>query len=265
MIVFLVVHYKNTEEVHLFCDSLKAFEDVTVVITDNSGGLSEHKFPENAVVFSPNSNLGYLNGCAYGYHQWLQQNHEPPEFVCVCNTDIRLVKWYERLTRLINADNDIGCFAPKVLLANGVNQNPNILKRPSSRRINFLCNIHKISLFGAFYIWLSGLKTRLRKQSRTYPETQIYGSHGSCMFFTKSFFERDCQLQYGGFIHDEELHLAEQLRSHDLKTIYDPQIEVFHDQHSALKLVNLQQQSKFHRDSLNWIRSKYFLNDEAAV
>jgi len=258
-VLFLVVHYRNTQEVAHFCEQVSRVEGCLVVVTDNSGDLDAHLLPERCVVATSGCNLGYLNGCAFGFEQVAPLLAAIPEFICVCNTDISFTRGLEKLTASQAGDDTVGCIAPDIILPTGHHQNPNILWRPSRRRLNRLISVHHFASLGAVYMLLARAKARLLPRlSAPHGPMDIYGCHGSCMILTRHFFLRGGVIRYGGFLHDEELHIAEQVRRAGLVSRLLPDLVIVHHAHSSLGSVQLMRQSAYHKQSLTWIRSEYF-------
>lgn len=256
--IFSIVYYDNNSEVLNFCDHVMNLCDCFIIITDNTGDLDESKFGKNTLVCRPPTNLGYLNGCAFGFRNWLKRENEIPEFLCICNTDIRF------LSKLSVFDNNkydasVGCVAPRVIDSLGHDQNPNIIERPRHRRIELLHTIHTLPIIGACYIALSRIKKKFFFRKKKLFPKEIYSAHGSCFFLTRSFFATGGVIEYGGFLHDEEMHIAEQLRRNKLRTAFDPKIAVFHSAHSSLRFISFLEQSRMHRQSLSWLKNEYWV------
>ncbi len=270
MILISIVHYNNSKEISQFLrhlDVLPGAVNVEVVITDNSGNLSISTDVDNLknVFVQPYSiNLGYINGAYSGFDFWRQSNiskFDSLKYAIICNSDVVIEDFF--ISKLIekNYSENIACVAPNVILENGVRQNPNIIARISRSRLNFLLLIHRISFVGAVYILLSRLKNWLKLGGSRYtPRGQyIYAPHGSFMIFTRVYLAHLFDLKFNSFMQDEELHVAEEIFSRNMKVFFDDELLLTHHHHSTTKYISLIKTSKWHYQSLKSIKRRYFI------
>lgn len=262
--LFCVCHFRNSPEVTAFARHVLSLADSNrITICDNSGGLELALPPDRVLVSNPGKNLGYLNGSAHARRAWTAARGEPSDLTVVCNTDITLSASAVNEEPRILALSGVAGIAPDVrLVATGRPQNPHLRHRPATRRIRFLRAMHGMPPLGVLYMLASLLRARQRPSSTPQPPgappQNVYAPHGAIMVFHPDFFQKGGRLEYGGFLHDEELHVAEQSRRLGLAWRYWPAFAVQHLHHASLGSVSLWRQSRWHRQSLNWIWIQYF-------
>jgi GT2 family glycosyltransferase len=69
------------------------------------------------------------------------------------------------------------------------------------------------------------------------PGGTIYAPHGSFLIFSSEYFRAGGSLDFPCFLFGEEVYLAEVLRKLGLDVVYEPSLEVVHQEHKSTKLV----------------------------
>lgn len=274
---------------------LRHDQDCTIIVVDNSKNANTElaqaiqDSSPSAMYLKPLQNLGYLRGASYGLNEFVKSDGTMPDWVIVANVDIEF-KNEGFLARLAEANygEEVGVVSPAIW-SNNLLRAPNrgLVSKPNKHRMRVLklaCRNHYT--FRAYYA-LAGIKNavtyawryRLRasaggrsassRQVQTVaPETQnahqqrqpkaIYAPHGSCIILSRSFFTRGGSLDYPMFLFGEEMYIAETARSLGLQVVYDPMLEVWHDDHTSTGLMPTRRMASYMRESTAFIIDQYF-------
>jgi GT2 family glycosyltransferase len=65
----------------------------------------------------------------------------------------------------------------------------------------------------------------------------IYAPHGSFLIFSSEYFRAGGSLDFPCFLFGEEVYLAESLKQLGLDAVYEPSLEVVHQEHKSTKLM----------------------------
>jgi GT2 family glycosyltransferase len=243
-IAFLCVNFNNAIESGRLLDSLARQEKqsaefaVRCAIVDNS--TSERAAAEcegvarryswATYVRSP-GNLGYFGGLNYGMSAEAISN---ARYLVICNNDIQFESSF--CARLVQNRYPPNIFAicPDVITADGIHQNPHILKRISRfRRLQF--DVY----FAHFYLsrlLILILKTiRPVKESPQQPEKgcELHMGVGACYVLTPEFLKRFDRLEYPFFLYGEEAYLANQIHSAGGLLWFDPNLRAYHSERAS--------------------------------
>lgn len=254
--VFVILHYLATRDTLEAVESIKKYEPMAqIVIVDNASGNGsleklKKKFagddkvdiivsPENAG-FARGNNLGIV----YAKEQYL------PDFIILTNNDVLLL---ESISSIIEKEYENSHFAvlgPMIYTADGrCNDNPGVDKPMTLLEINHA--IHglrrkywfvKLHLGLLLYILRKAKRILLHKQEIDMRKDYLVRKenvqlHGSFMVLSPKFFEIYQGLFNGTFLNMEEDILFWQLQKNGMKTIYLPEIHIFHKEDSASKKV----------------------------
>lgn len=261
-------HYNNQLEVLEFAKHVNGLDlpagyELHIAVTDNSENWSPKlDGGDNFSVFHPSKNLGYLNGCAFALQSWISERDVRPDWVGVVNTDIELSP--EFLTRLLTqsySDPD-AIIAPDILLPTGKRQNPHLRKRLRRAQILIFSWIFKIHMLGHLYLFAHAMRNDSRSLSTSdvsnEAPTVIYAPHGSAMFFRRQFFDAGANLEFGGFLYCEELHVAEQARINGLNVVWMPGVWLRHNQHSTTSRLGMAKRFDWMYQSYRYILEEYY-------
>ena len=106
-------------------------------------------------------------------------------------------------------------------------------------------------LYNALYMLKS-------KKAKVYPSCEIYAGHGSFILFTNHFVSKYPELHFPGFMYGEEIYFAELVRAVQLKTKYDPTLQIANVGNISTGLINQTQKSKWSKESLHALYTTYF-------
>ena len=266
-IVFLLVNYFNEEEVCSFIQKqLKPAENnfIDVVITDNGSRTSllsdiENKYA-NVTLVKSGSNPGYFGAANLGLTNYLDRNKEYPQAVIVCNTDIKLAENFFNVLQNKLAENTFDILGPSIystLFKH--NQNPYIINRIAKDKLKFfkfVSSSHFLySLFTVYHL----LKNKLSGRANKHQETmKPYAIHGSFMIFNKTFFQKGGTINYPCVLFGEELFIAEQALKLNLTMLYEPSLQVEHNEHATTGTFKSKEAVAYLHQSYTFLLNTYF-------
>jgi GT2 family glycosyltransferase len=247
--LLICVKYGSDEETDHYLESVRSLQSQSsmhVLVVDNTldGSWGQRSSQFNCIAVQASQNLGYFGGARYGLSHYLSEN-PLPDWVIVSNVDLTIAdpKFLDHLFPLKD-DPDLGVVAPSIRSnLTGRDQNPYLATRPSSLRMHFykwlyrswlLLNAHELA--SAAVHKLLGVLRSGRSSDSEGSRREIYAPHGSFLIFSKTYFERDGDLQFPEFLFGEEIYVAEKLRTLKLKAIYEPSLVVIHEEHQSTKL-----------------------------
>ena len=211
---------------------------------NNDGACSSRESAENFWILESAMNRGYFGGVKQGL-EWFQKTQgDLPEWIIVCNNDIRIEQadFFERLSQL--DPSSIGVAAPMIISSRTeLNQNPFMVTRPDRWRVGelrfWLKSYYSALVHEEMSKWKQvSMRLRQRLLQRTPRGTSdqpkpIYAPHGSFLIFSNEFFARGGFVDDGFFLYHEEISVAEICRKIGLPIFYRPELCVLHDEHSS--------------------------------
>lgn len=262
-IVFIVLHYTAVQVTLASIDSIRSHIDTknySIVIVDNCSPddswivLTEH-FESSADVFLLHSecNLGFARGNNVGY-RYAKENLNP-DFVVLMNNDVFLFQ--SDVYHVIKNKYDEYGFAvmgPMIVTADGlVVSNPfrkNLMTKiqalRSLKRYKRLLRLNKIgcdslykTLVGRMHSYMPPFVT----QDRIH-EIENVGLHGSFLIFSGKYLETFDGLDERTFLYMEEDILLLHVLKRGLKTLYSPEIAVFHQEDAATNAIHKNSRQK---------------------
>lgn len=269
-IAHTIVLYNNDKEV---LDHIKALSNQTysnniiVLITINKMNLidrneferSVSKINIDAYVFNPNTNLGYLNGCLYGYEK-LKEQLINVEYVTISNTDIDFssTDFYENLV-LSNYDENCWCIAPSIYNSNKKSyDNPEYINRISRRKIEQLITIYSHPKIANIYEIVAHLKGKFFRKKKMQEMNSIYSAKGCFMIIKKDFADILINNKYSMLLYSEESYISELILKFNKKIIYDPSIEVIHYESTVTNKLKKTKKYKYIKESLENILENFY-------
>lgn len=191
------------------------YNNYSIMVIDNcSPNESADVLKENSnqmgyIFFANEKNSGYAAGNNIGFRYSIQNNFK---YTWILNNDVKLRENYilQKLVRVLEEHDDIGCIGPKIYNADGTICAP-YCRRPTVWNMTI----------GAF----ADKKYRIFNQDVS---ANVYRVYGCCMLLrNKSMSEIDC-MDERTFLYGEENILAERLMRKGYKTYYDPAVSVTH-------------------------------------
>jgi len=263
MILFLVTHFNDGDRVAAFIDHVRTLDPdgtaTAIAVADNSADEPFACAPSpNLAVYRASENLGYLNGCAFARTAWLAEGRSRPEIIAVCNTDVWLDPTFLRGVAVLELA-EVGVVAPDVRLPNGSPQNPFMVHRPSRGRLSMYRLIFGSRVLTVLMQSLERVKLAQRKASGHASSVRdIYAAHGSIFLLTNTFFSRGGTLEFDGFMYAEEIHIAEQARTHGLRTVMAPALRVTHERRVTTTGIASRRRREWARERLDAVLREYY-------
>ena len=262
-IAFFCVNYNSTKELLGYLDSIeKAYTDkshhVTVIVTDNSQNQSNIKSSYSfsfSYIFS-GKNLGYLGGITYGIKK-SGLNLAEFDYIIISNVDIKIEEtFFSKLFQMKIAE-DIGCIAPSIISSKEkCDRNPEIIQRTSRNKLNILRIMYKHPLI--YLMYRNTLYRWRRSKVQKYPRGYIYAPHGSFMIFTNRFAKFLQLMRYPVFLFGEEIYFAENLRTMNLRVLYEPQLIIDDYDHVSTNKLKKQIYYELHYKAIDMLIREYF-------
>lgn len=271
ILILLTNYFNENETVSFIEDELMAqsFKNCFVVIVNNGSKnkklLNKFSTRGNIFLFHPNNNLGYLGGANLGLKKYLDFQKEIPDFVILCNSDIHFEdKDFFKKMVLKYKDTRVAMIGPEIISTfTGYSQNPMLNKRITKSQLKFYRFIFSNYFFYVFYEFLSLVKRKIFallsiKQNIKTQAKNVYAIHGSFMIFTKYFFNKGGNFDYGSFLFGEEIFFAEIARKLNLQVCYDNSLKIIHKEHSTTRIFLKPVLLKYQHTSLSFLLKKFF-------
>jgi GT2 family glycosyltransferase len=247
-VLLICVKYRADEETQRYLESIQSLKSdggLHVMVVENTIGSSWAKATRSdcQAVQAPD-NLGYFGGARYGLSLYREQN-PLPDWVIISNVDLCIddLSFLQRLALLASMPN-LGAVAPKIQSSlTGVDQNPYMWVRPSALRMHFykwlfrswlILNAYEV--FGNVFHRVRGGIARVWNSSAPASREAIYAPHGSFLIFSRNYFDRGGTLDFPEFLFGEEIYIAETMRKLGLDVVYEPSLQVTHQEHHSTKL-----------------------------
>lgn len=249
MVSFIILHYGNINDTLECIESIKKIKtkkDISIIVVDNASLNNEQivklkKYTDDIILLD--SNLGFAKanniGCKYAIDKY------KPDFIIVSNNDI-VINQSNIIDKIYNEE-FFDILGPKILTDGGQSVNPfpvygNLDE--VNNRINKLKKLIKIynSRVQRFLlrIYMSIKYAFVQKRLVYNGELKKYGValHGCFLIFSKHYYEKYKDVFYNDtFLYHEEEFLYYRTIKDNLKTIYNPEIEVFHKEGASLNKV----------------------------
>jgi GT2 family glycosyltransferase len=273
-VLLICVKYGADAETERYLESLRQLQgnpNLHVVIVDNgiSGSVANLLVDTSFTVLRSHENLGYFGGARRGISKYLEE-HPLPDWVIVSNVDLLITdpQFLEKLAAFKSAPS-VGAVAPRIASAlTGRNQNPFMRNRPSATRMHLYkwfyrswiaLNAHELAS-AVFYRMRSavGRFTRTKSNSGGDLGGKIYAPHGSFLILSKEYCRAGGSFDFPCFLFGEEIYLAENLRKLGLDVIYEPSLEVVHQEHKSTKLLKSRKLARFVASSAAYCADTYF-------
>ena len=177
-------------------------------------------------VFPFHENLGYFGAI----RKTMQQvEFDSFDYVILSNVDMTVdVTCLEELCKS-PANTNTGWIAPQIFsLSEKRDLNPALWQRYSKKKLQLVNMLYLHPWILRLYELTLYKRKHLQANMQTKAGSrEIYAGHGSFIILTKEYIKRCGIIDYPVFLYDEELYLAEECRSHELKVMYEPSIKIY--------------------------------------
>lgn len=282
--VFLILHYYTKDETIKCVESIesKCTNDFEIVIVDNassnkSGFELFEKYKNNSKihVILNEKNLGFANGNNVGF-EYIFKSIEF-DFIIMCNNDTELIN--NNFCSLIENEFEYSKFAvlgPKIVLPNNLD-----FKYPEQiESINELkrkIKMYQVALIKSnlpFYNSFYCLKRNILKNKEVKVDTnkniendyfkrkENVLLHGCFLIFSKEYTNVYEGLNPKTFLYYEEQLLFLRIKNKGLLSVYNPSIEIFHNERVSTTASNKTNKKREHFRRKNLLKSAKILLSE---
>lgn len=259
-ITFLILHYYTYEDTIKCVESIEklTYQNIEIVIVDNaskndSGKLLKEKYKDNKnihIILS-DKNLGFANGNNLGF-KYAKEALET-DFIVMCNNDVYMIQddFCEKIIKEYN-QSKFAILGPKIFLNNNTvcdysDVMPTLqeLKRKRIyRKIFYLLNkIYLRYIYAVIYrickifIKEKEVDTSIRKENVVI--------NGACIIFSKEYINKFDGIDNRTFLYYEEPLLYLRIKQNNMKSVYNPELEVFHNEGVATTKSQKNKRKKF--------------------
>ncbi|MEO7049273.1 MAG: glycosyltransferase family 2 protein [Ferruginibacter sp.] len=223
IIVVILLTYKDTELIKPLLDTIKEdYVDTRIVILDNGStestwkSLNEINDPRTTLIRTF-ENLGYTGGINFAVTYALNSISNFKNFFII-NPDAKCTpNLISNLSRILNSDTRIACVSPKILS----------LER-------------KMTYSGGKINLRKGIVDHIVYTDNQYPQEsyEVDAYTGCAVLFDASKFKTSGMLNEDLFIYYDEAESSLKLKSKNLKILYAPALEVYHDTSYTMRKVS---------------------------
>lgn len=277
---WVILHYKTIDDTIECVDSILKTQnriDQNIIIVDNGSGDNtgielKNKYLNNKKIkiILSEKNLGFANGNNLGYEEAKKLN---PDFIAVINNDMileqddfigKVYEKFEKTTFYILGPDIISIYDKE-------HQNPQRNKRITEKALTknifkliflYMLNIFFIEdLFWKVFKVIK--KNKLNKTNENWKlEKENIQLHGSCLIFSSLFIKKNSNAFYNKtFMFMEEDILYYLAMKLGYKTVYTPEIKIYHKEDSATNFVYKSNRKKRQFIYRNTIKSSFVLKN----
>jgi hypothetical protein len=266
-VALICINYRTPERTIKFVNHLLPgiALGMKIFIVDNSSDENhdalKHWSQSSIHLLNPKTNLGYFGGAQFAldYMDALQTKFD---WVIVANNDTEL-NIVEILGQLRSEKKpNLAVIAPLIFseLSNK-SQNPFLTNRPPRWRMHFYkwifsnyCTCLTYQLLG---LAKALVRSKLDRESQAFP-SKIYAAHGAFMIFHSAYFLAGGNFKHPAFLFGEEITVAEFCRIHKLDIVFDPNIQIKHEEHATIGRIPSRKIMNYIRESSKVIADLYF-------
>lgn len=239
-IVFIVLTYRNTQDIKAFIKSVSEKVKVSYKIIivnseydEESKNCIEEIAKKNNCDFINVENKGYGSGNNAGI-EFAQEKYDY-EFAIICNPDVEILNFdYDKLEQ-----RKFDVVAPKIITLNGRNQNPfRLIDSSLLDLLKYKSVMKNKKIFIYIDIIINKLLKILFFKFKSKNKT-IYSCHGSFLIISKSAINKMHPIYNERmFLLAEEDHFAKLAKCKGIKIYYDDEISILHKEDGSMKFVN---------------------------
>jgi GT2 family glycosyltransferase len=272
-VLLICVKYGSDAETSRYLASLRRLHaqqsSLQVLVVDNTvvPGPAQPLTDSNVTLVRAKENFGYFGGARHGLSIFLQE-HPMPDWVIVSNVDL-VIEDSQFLNKLaaLPPRPRMGVVAPSIRSAlTGKDQNPFMLNRPPAWRMHaykwmyrswLTLNAYEVAS-AMIHKALSLVRRRTTAGLERNSGAQIYAPHGSFLIFSREYFRAGGSLDFPCFLFGEEVYLAESLRQCRLEAVYEPSLQIIHQEHTSTKRVKSRRLARAVAASAAYCADTYF-------
>lgn len=272
---FVILHYCTIEDTFKSIDSilnLNCKYKIDIVVVDNNspnntGKVLKQKYDgfSNIHIIMSDENLGFARGNNIGF--LYAKNQLEADFIIMMNNDVYImsnnfcdliIKKYEKYNfavlgpKIILRDNSVCYYREKLPT---IREEKRIILKIIVRYIIYFLYLNKI--FNSFY------KSKKKKKYNNYKNnnTDVI-LHGSCLIFSRNYIDKFDGIDDRTFLYCEEELLYLRLKRNGLLSVYDNELEVFHNEDSSTNYITKTERKKSLFKDRQLLRSNRILLEE---
>lgn len=247
---FIILHYNTIEDTKACVSSIEKMcinNEYRIYIVDNASPNNSGKDlnimyskKEYIRVIQSNENLGFARGNNIGIEQAIKDCFN--DFVVVLNSDTKVIQsdFCERIKNEY-AKSQFAALGPTIYTPSGKSTiNPGrayVLQGAELNAFQHRCR-RKLFLFKTHLYLLTGIfkkraEISLKAKERDYKYTENCLLHGCCLIFSKKYLDVMHGFDPRTFLYYEEEILFLHCKMLGLKTIYNPDIKIWHKEDGA--------------------------------
>jgi len=275
-IIIITINYRNTDLTEKLVSSIekcREYRKIQLVLVDNDSTAQSlkdlHKIKEdssvNISIIDSKVNRYYWGGAIYAFEKIQFDEESKPDWVLVCNNDIIFDDNMIFSNLLTFETSKFPVIAPKIISQKtGQNQNPH-LKNPLSIFFRIYYKLYYFSYFTAGIVHFFGSLFRTIGNSfgaakgNIFKE-KIYAPHGSCIIFSKKYFNSGGYLDDNFKMYGEELSTAEIAKKLGLSVKYCSNLSVSHIDHASTSASSRRKNFYYSKETYKYISRAYFNN-----
>lgn len=278
---FVILHYNALPDTIECIDSIKKCvgADCGIVVVDNkspngTGVELDAKYRDDAqvtVILNP-ENEGFARGNNVGFRY--AKEHQNPDFIVMLNNDTLILQ--DDFAARVEKEYGQSHFAvlgPIIKTPHKpYSSNPGPSKLPSEnwykkyvRKVSFKLFLNRIFGLDAVYEWL--LRKLLGQKDKKFDESLLTHRaenvllHGSFLIFSRDYISKFDGLNDRTFLYHEERLLFLRLLQNGMKSVFTPDIEIFHKEDAATKTVSAKNRLKRRFQYRHYINSAKVMLD----
>ncbi|HFD2051433.1 glycosyltransferase [Clostridium perfringens] len=256
-IIFVILHYLTYEDTIECVESITNninYKNYEIIIVDNASKNGSYeaiedkfRYSEKIYIIKSNKNLGFAKGNNIGYK--FAKNNLNADFIITINNDTIITErlFLDKIIKKYNSFN-FDILGPDIIsLKDNCMQNPlkkviesksEILKNIIKYLILYFLNITKIEYIKKKFIKNIHNKKICNKETsnKKIHNKEIYNVplHGACLIFSPSYINNfDYAFYPNTFLYVEEDILYYLSKKYKLKTIYFPEVKIYHKEDSS--------------------------------
>jgi GT2 family glycosyltransferase len=278
---FVILHYNALSDTVECIDSIKhcVGKDCHIVVVDNkspngSGPELAERYKDDSqvtVILNP-ENEGFARGNNVGF-RYAKQNQNPDFIVMLNNDTLILQKDFAKRVELEYEFSHFDVLGPIIKTPHKPYcSNPGPNKLPSEswykkyiRKVSFKLFLNR--LFGLDAVYELLLRKILGEKEKSFEESLLEHRaenvilHGSFLIFSRNYISKFDGLNNRTFLYHEERLLFLRLLQNGMKSVFTPEIEIFHKEDAATKTVSVKGRLKRRFQYIHYIRSARIMLD----
>lgn len=261
----IILHYMVYKDTVECVESIRCLEkdNVSIIIVDNCSPNDSFKILEenysnvdDIYLIKNSQNLGFAKGFNVGIN--FANNHLNPTFIlCINNDTVITQKDFFNKVAEKYLEYHYWVAGPMIYTRDGMYiSNPFRTRIDTLDKIYFIEKALKKERFAVKYhfvwlrtIWRKIKNIRKKKTPVNHCELCMYDQidvplHGSCLIFSKDFFSKLKGFNEGTFLYNEENILFEEVMNNHGKTLYTPELRIFHKEDASTDSVTMTARNK---------------------